>query len=141
MRLLHSLQQTVRQPQLMKQVVDSSDGSFQSGSGANTFYRCWATKEPRAVLLLTHGLAEHSGRYGDFASFFADAGIATYALDLPGHGNSDGMRGHVRDFQEYTDALGLLKARKFYRVGVARRVQKRPRISSVRNHAWKRARD
>ena len=90
------------------QAVDSSDGSFQSGSGANIFYRCWAPAEPRAVLLLAHGLAEHSGRYGDFASFFADAGIATYALDFPGHGRSDGKRGHIRDFQEYTDALGAL---------------------------------
>ena len=92
----------------MMQAVDSSDGSFQSGSGANIFYRSWAPAEPRAVLLLAHGLAEHSGRYGDFASFFADAGIATYALDFPGHGRSDGKRGHVRDFQEYTDALGAL---------------------------------
>jgi len=88
--------------------VDSSDGSFQSGSGANIFYRCWAPAEPRAVLLLAHGLAEHSGRYGDFASFFADAGIATYALDFPGHGRSDGKRGHIRDFQEYTEALVAL---------------------------------
>jgi len=92
----------------MLQAVDSSDGSFQSGSGANIFYRCWAPAEPRAVLLLAHGLAEHSGRYGDFASFFADAGIATYALDFPGHGRSDGKRGHIRDFQEYTEALGAL---------------------------------
>ena len=92
----------------MMQAVDSSDGSFQSGSGANIFYRCWTPAEPRAVLLLAHGLAEHSGRYGDFASFFADAGIATCALDFPGHGRSDGKRGHVRDFQEYTDALGQL---------------------------------
>ena len=90
------------------QAVDSSDGSFQSGSGANIFYRSWAPAEPRAVLLLAHGLAEHSGRYGDFASFFADAGIATYALDFPGHGRSDGKRGHIRDFQEYTDTLGAL---------------------------------
>jgi alpha-beta hydrolase superfamily lysophospholipase len=92
----------------MMQTVDSSDGSFQSGSGANIFYRCWAPAEPRAVLLLAHGLAEHSGRYGDFASYFADAGIATYTLDFPGHGRSDGKRGHIRDFQEYTDALGAL---------------------------------
>lgn len=92
----------------MKQAVDSGDGSFQSGSGASIFYRCWAPAEPRAVLLLAHGLAEHSGRYGDFASIFADAGIASYALDFPGHGRSDGKRGHVRDFQEYTDALGAL---------------------------------
>jgi len=58
--------------------------------------------------MLVHGLAEHSGRYGEVASFFADADIATYALDLPGHGKSDGKRGHIGNFEEYTDALGQL---------------------------------
>jgi alpha-beta hydrolase superfamily lysophospholipase len=58
--------------------------------------------------LLVHGLAEHSGRYGEFASFLADAGIATYALDHPGHGKSDGQRGHIGRFEEYIDALGQL---------------------------------
>ncbi len=58
--------------------------------------------------MLAHGLAEHSGRYSEFANFFADAGIATYVLDHPGHGKSEGKRGHVRKFQDYTDALGAL---------------------------------
>ena len=55
-----------------------------------------------------HGLAEHSGRYGEFANFFADAWIATYALDHPGHGRSDGKYAHIGEFQEYTDAVAQL---------------------------------
>ena len=51
---------------------------------------------------------ERTGVGQFIASFFADAGIATYALDFPGHGRSNGKRGHIRDFQEYTDALGAL---------------------------------
>jgi len=62
------------------------------------------------VLLLVHGLAEHSGRYEEFACLLADAGIATFALDLPGHGKSGGKPGHVQDFHEYTDTLGALLA-------------------------------
>lgn len=85
--------------------MDSSERSFQTGTGENIFYRCWAPQEPRAVWLLAHGLAEHSGRYGEFAHFFADAGIATYALDHPGHGRSTGKRAHIGHFEEYTDAL------------------------------------
>ena len=92
----------------MMQTVDSSDGSFQAGSGENIFYRCWSPGEPRAVFLLAHGLAEHSGRYDEFANFFADAGIATYALDHPGHGRSGGKRGHIGQFAEYTEALARL---------------------------------
>ena len=94
----------------MQQAVDSSDRSFQSRTGENIFYRCWAPQKSRAVWLLAHGLAEHSGRYGEFANFFADAGIATYALDHPGHGRSDGKRAHIGRFEEYTDALAQLLA-------------------------------
>lgn len=85
--------------------MDKSDGIFRSGSGAKVFYRCCVPAEPRAVLLLAHGLAEHSGRYDNFADYLADAGIATYALDHPGHGNSDGRRGHIARFEAYTDTL------------------------------------
>ena len=61
-------------------------------------------------MLLAHGLAEHSGRYEEFACLLADAGIATFALDHPGHGKSDGKPGHVQGFHEYTDTLGELLA-------------------------------
>jgi alpha-beta hydrolase superfamily lysophospholipase len=88
--------------------VTSSDGTFRTGSGAKIFYRHWAPAEPRAVILLSHGLAEHSGRYEEFASVFGDAGFAIYAVDFPGHGNSDGKRGHIGNFGEYTNVLGEL---------------------------------
>lgn len=88
--------------------MDSSEGSFLAGDGQKIFYRRWSTVEPRAVILLAHGLAEHSGRYYEFADFFADEGFTTWALDHPGHGQSGGQRGHVGRFEEYTDALGQL---------------------------------
>lgn len=104
------MQQTVRLGQFKKQAVASSGGSFRSASGKDIFYRYWEPADPRAVLLLVHGLAEHCGRYDEFAGFLASAGIATYALDLPGHGKSGGKRGHIAKFGEYTGALGQLLA-------------------------------
>ena len=85
--------------------MTSSDETVRLSNGADIFYRCWTPAEPRAVILLAHGLAEHSGRYDEFANFLADAGIATYVPDLPGHGKSDGERGYVRSFEEYSAAL------------------------------------
>lgn len=40
----------------------------------------------QGCLLILHGMAEHIGRYGKFAAFLADKGIAVYGFDLRGHG-------------------------------------------------------
>jgi alpha-beta hydrolase superfamily lysophospholipase len=42
----------------------------------------------KAALQLTHGIAEHSGRYDRFARFLAENGYRVYANDLRGHGLS-----------------------------------------------------
>lgn len=82
-----------------------SEGSFDSENGEQIYYQSWSPlDEPRAVLLLVHGLAEHSGRYEEFAEFFTDARFAVYTLDQPGHGRSGGMRGHIEKFAEFTNA-------------------------------------
>jgi acylglycerol lipase len=47
---------------------------------------------PAAVLMLVHGLGEHSGQYAPLAEAAAEAGVETWALDHAGHGSSDGER-------------------------------------------------
>lgn len=42
--------------------------------------------EVKATLLIVHGMAEHSGRYADFAQFLANNGIAVATYDQLGHG-------------------------------------------------------
>lgn len=49
----------------------------------------------KAVIVLTHGMGEHSGRYGHTAAALTDAGYAVYAYDVRGHGKSGGPRGHA----------------------------------------------
>nr|WP_261871115.1 lysophospholipase [Psychrobacter sp. JCM 18901] len=44
--------------------------------------------EISATLLIVHGMAEHSGRYSDFAQFLADNGIAVATYDHLGHGQT-----------------------------------------------------
>ena len=48
-------------------------------------------KTPKAVLILLHGLAEHSGRYDQFAQFYRSNGMAVISMDLRGHGISEGI--------------------------------------------------
>ena len=52
----------------------------------------------KAVVQINHGLAEHSYRYVDFATFLCNKGFAVYLHDHPGHGKSVNERipaGHL----------------------------------------------
>lgn len=57
--------------------------------------RKWLAPSPRASICLIHGLGEHKDRYDTTARFFCDMGFNVYALDLMGHGLSDGGRGNI----------------------------------------------
>ncbi len=59
---------------------------------------------PTHVVTIVHGAGEHSGRYDYVRAAFADRGMATVMGDLPGHGHSPGLRGHIDSFDEYVDA-------------------------------------
>ncbi|HIE77403.1 MAG TPA: alpha/beta hydrolase [Candidatus Thioglobus sp.] len=84
------------------------DGFFHDINGSNIFYQCWLPKDDiKAVLLVVHGLAEHSGRYMNIVNEFVPMGFAVYALDHIGHGKSDGIRGYVNRFSDYTNTLKI----------------------------------
>ncbi|WP_290741109.1 alpha/beta hydrolase [Haliea sp.] len=76
------------------------------------FYRHWPASGPaRGVILLAHGLGEHSGRYEHFAAFFTRSGYAVVAPDHVGHGRSPGRRAHVQQFADYLQPLLTLRSR------------------------------
>jgi alpha-beta hydrolase superfamily lysophospholipase len=86
--------------------MESKEGKFLGKKGLNLYYRGWLPQEkPKAVLLIAHGLAEHSGRYTNFADYFASRGYAVYALDHRGHGKSEGTRIYVDRFDDYVTDL------------------------------------
>ena len=81
-------------------------GNFNGQRNFNLFYQGYLpTGKPRAILLIIHGLAEHSGRYMNVVDYFASRGYAIYGFDQRGHGRSEGMRGHVEKFSYYIDDL------------------------------------
>jgi acylglycerol lipase len=82
------------------------EGNFKGFKDFNIYYQSWQPdNKPRAVLLVAHGFAEHSGRYLNVVNHFLPKGYAVYALDHRGHGRSDGQRIHVDDFSEYIKDL------------------------------------
>jgi alpha-beta hydrolase superfamily lysophospholipase len=82
------------------------EGFFKGVRGANIYYQNWFTEnDPKAVLLIVHGLAEHSGRYENVLNHFVPLGYAVYGIDHLGHGKSDGTRVYVKRFDDYTNTL------------------------------------
>jgi alpha-beta hydrolase superfamily lysophospholipase len=61
---------------------------FSSPTGASLAYHHQpaATTEPHGILLISHGLAEHSRRYRTFAEAMSNHCFHVYAWDHRGHG-------------------------------------------------------
>jgi alpha-beta hydrolase superfamily lysophospholipase len=84
-------------------------GSITGHDGKILFSRNYEPlSEEKARLLIAHGLGEHSGRYMNVVQRLLPLGIAIRILDHRGHGQSDGIRGHVMAFDEYVSDLRVL---------------------------------
>ncbi|HYH13217.1 MAG TPA: alpha/beta hydrolase [Thermomicrobiales bacterium] len=68
----------------------------------------WIPRAPKGVVLLSHGHAEHLGRYGHVVSALVSDGFAVYGLDHRGHGRSTGLRAMISDFDRIADDLHVL---------------------------------
>ncbi|MEZ4449536.1 MAG: alpha/beta hydrolase [Nannocystaceae bacterium] len=59
----------------------------------------------RFVVVLSHGAAEHVGRYDQLAGWLVDQGGLVFGADHRGQGLSGGPAGHVDRFSDYCDDL------------------------------------
>ncbi|KAH9301005.1 hypothetical protein KI387_012588, partial [Taxus chinensis] len=61
------------------------------------FTRSWTpvSHDMKGLVVLLHGLNEHSGRYEHFAKQLTSHSYGVYAMDWIGHGGSDGLHGYV----------------------------------------------
>jgi alpha-beta hydrolase superfamily lysophospholipase len=84
-------------------VTTTTEGFITSSDGTRLFFRRHAAATPTARILLIHGFAEHGGRYLELLDALAEAGFDALAFDLRGHGQSDGLRGDLRRFDDYLD--------------------------------------
>ncbi|XP_068196918.1 monoglyceride lipase isoform X2 [Antennarius striatus] len=70
--------------------------------GLHLFCRYWEPSgPPRALVLIVHGAGEHCGPYDEIAQRLRDLSLLVFAHDHVGHGQSEGDRMNVRDFQVY----------------------------------------
>lgn len=74
--------------------IDWAEQTFH-GKGVELYAQRWRPAggvEPKAVVVIHHGLADHSARYVALAERLVRAGYAVWALDMRGHGRSAGAR-------------------------------------------------
>ncbi|BAS70891.1 Os01g0199400 [Oryza sativa Japonica Group] len=62
----------------------------------------------RGILVIIHGLNEHSGRYLHFAELLTSCGFGVYAMDWIGHGGSDGLHGYVPSLDYVVEDIDVL---------------------------------
>ena len=88
--------------------------TLQSPSGAALAWRHWPAGAPqKGVLLVSHGLAEHSARYARFAEVMATHGFNVYAHDHRGHGATkaaDAPLGRYAQSQGAAKVVGDVRA-------------------------------
>lgn len=65
----------------------------------------WQIKNPKATVIIVHGMGEHLGRYNHLAKFFTEKSLNVIAYDNFGHGKSSGKRGHNPSYKALLDVI------------------------------------
>jgi len=79
---------------------------------ATLYAQAWLPdRDPGAVIVISHGLAEHGGRYAGFAERLVARGYGVYAVDHRGHGRSSGPRANIEQFSYLVSDLGTFVGR------------------------------
>lgn len=69
---------------------------FKGANEQDVFTWYWSVPDkPRGVLQVIHGMAEHAGRYSEFAEYLNEKGFEVYASDLRGHGRTGELNGNL----------------------------------------------
>ncbi|XP_019189458.1 PREDICTED: uncharacterized protein LOC109183857 isoform X2 [Ipomoea nil] len=99
-----------RRAMAMRRVMQDDDDDetvrefslFVTPRGDTLFTQSWTplSVKVRGLVIILHGLNEHSGRYNDFAKKLNANGFKVYGMDWIGHGGSDGLHAFVHSLDD-----------------------------------------
>lgn len=89
-----------------QQGIKSTKSYYTSPSGQTLFTRSWIPlSPPRGNICMVHGYGNDiSWTFQSTPIFLAQNGFSCFALDLPGHGQSDGLKAFVPNVDEVVDS-------------------------------------
>jgi alpha-beta hydrolase superfamily lysophospholipase len=96
-------------PCMMMNTMQESEFQITTEDGLTLYGRRWdSPATPSGIVCLVHGLGEHCGRYEHVAQHLNENGWTVIAIDLRGHGRSEGRRGHTPAYRVLMNDLSLL---------------------------------
>ncbi|MFT3792254.1 MAG: alpha/beta hydrolase [Rudaea sp.] len=91
--------------------MKNEESELAGSGGIRLFSRSWRADDSRASVVIVHGVGEHSGRYAHVARRLVAAGCSVHAIDLRGHGRSQGRRAVVDRFANAVEDIDRLVER------------------------------
>ena len=82
--------------------------TFEGAYGTLLTTHRWPVAEARAVVILVHGYGEHLGRYRHVVAALNARDYTVVGIDNRGHGQSEGRRADVVQFDDFVDDLRAL---------------------------------
>ena len=84
-------------------LIEKREATVRSHDGTAIYVRAWMPDVPERVLVCVQGLGGHGGYYEALAHHLVSEGTVVVALDLRGHGHSEGRRGDIDRFDRYLE--------------------------------------
>jgi alpha-beta hydrolase superfamily lysophospholipase len=95
---------------MMSAMTEPVEKSFAGLGGTNIVYDLYEPSgDPAGLIMVTHGLAEHAGRYHHVADVLVGLGLRVAIPDHHGHGRSGGKRMLARALSEFSADLETLR--------------------------------
>ena len=89
----------------------SVEYTFESFDGIKLYGQTDAIDDPRAVVVIVHGLCEHQGRYDYLTMRLNAQGYSVYRFDHRGHGRSEGQKIYYSNFEEIAKDVDVVVER------------------------------
>jgi alpha-beta hydrolase superfamily lysophospholipase len=85
----------------------SDTGVRLAADGTRLFTHRWPASDPRAAIVLVHGLGEHLGRYDHVGTALSQRGFDVRGSDSRGFGASEGPRAYTDSFETLLDEMAV----------------------------------
>ena len=84
-----------------KPMYTRREGQLAGHDNLQLFFQVWQNPKAKGTIIICHGQGEHSESYNRLIEAFKNDPWSFYAMDLRGHGRSDGKRGYAGNFEDY----------------------------------------